>query len=111
MHNYLVNASIQILPIVTDKHPYEWVDEAIAVIQQSGIKHEVGPFATVLEGTYEEVMAVIQHVNEYLLSKGCSEWISNIQVQIRTAGDITGDEKTAKFNIGDLVVHTHQGYR
>jgi uncharacterized protein YqgV (UPF0045/DUF77 family) len=51
MHSFIVNASIQILPVVTDKHPYEWVDEAIAVIQKSGIKYSVGPFATELEGT------------------------------------------------------------
>ena len=56
MHNYIINASLQVVPIVQDKHPYEWVDEAIAIIQQSGIKYDVGPFATVLEGTYTEVM-------------------------------------------------------
>ena len=54
-------------------------------------------FATVLEGTYSEVMKVINDVNEHLLSKGCSEWISNLQLQIRSGGDITGDEKTEKF--------------
>jgi uncharacterized protein (TIGR00106 family) len=97
MHNYIVNASIQILPIVQDKHPYEWVDEAIAIIQQSGIKHEVGPFTTILEGTYAEVMRVINDVNELLYSKGCNEWISSIQIQIRSNGDITADEKTEKF--------------
>lgn len=97
MHSYIVNASLQILPIVQDRHPYEWVDEAIAIIQQSGVKYEVGAFATTLEGTYEAVMKVINDVNEYLLQKGCSEWITNIQVQIRSNGDITGDEKTSKF--------------
>jgi len=97
MHNYIINASLQIVPIVQDKHPYQWVDDAIGIIQQSGIKYEVGPFATVLEGNYEEVMKVIHHVNEFLYSKGCAEWISNIQVQIRSAGDITGEEKTEKF--------------
>lgn len=56
MHQYLVNASLQIVPIVQDKHPYLWVDEAIAVIAASGIKYEVGPFATVIEGTYDEVL-------------------------------------------------------
>ena len=66
MHSHIINASIQIVPIVLDKHPYEWVDEAIAVIQRSGIKYEVSPFATVLEGTYEEVIKVIHEVNEYL---------------------------------------------
>ena len=98
MHQYIVNASIQILPIVQDKHPYEWVDEAIAVIQQSNVKYEVGAFATTLEGKYDEVMEVINDINEYLLQKGCAEWITNIQLQIRSNSDITGDEKTAKFH-------------
>ena len=98
MHNYLVNASLQIVPMVQDRHPYEWVDEAIGIIQRSGIKHEVGPFATVLEGEYGEVLKVLMAVNEYLYQRGCAEWISNIQLQIRSNGDMTGEEKTAKFN-------------
>jgi len=97
MHNHIINASIQIVPIVLDKHPYDWVDEAIAIIQRSGIKYEVGPFATVLEGKYDEVIKVINDVDEYLYSKGCNEWISNVQIQIRSKGDITADEKTDKF--------------
>jgi uncharacterized protein YqgV (UPF0045/DUF77 family) len=100
MHNYIVNASLQIVPVVEDRHPYLWVDEAIAIIQDSGIVYDVGPFATVLEGTYEEVMKVINDVNEYLLQKGCAEWISNIQIQIKSGGDITGDSKTSKFKMG-----------
>lgn len=99
MHGYLINASIQLLPVVQDRHPYEWVDEAIAIIQQSGIKHEVGPFATVLEGNYAEVMAVINQVNEHLVSLGCPEWISSIQLQIRSKRDMTADEKTDKFRL------------
>jgi uncharacterized protein (TIGR00106 family) len=97
MHNYIINAAIQVIPIGSDKHPYEWVEEAIVIIQQSGIKYEVGPFATVLEGTYDRVMKVIHDVNEYLYSKGCNEWINNIQIQIRSNGDITSEEKTEKF--------------
>lgn len=97
MHNFLVNASVQIVPIVLDKHPYEWVDEAIAVIQQSGIKYEVTPFATVLEGTYDEVMGLLHNINEVLYKKGCAEWISNVQLQVRSKGDVTGNEKTEKF--------------
>ncbi|HEX5154490.1 MAG TPA: thiamine-binding protein [Parafilimonas sp.] len=97
MHNYIINASIQIVPIAQDKHPYEWVDEAIAIIQRSGIKYEVGPFATVLEGSYAEVTTLIENINEYLYSRGCPEWISNIQIQIRSNSDITATEKTEKF--------------
>ena len=98
MHSYIINASIQIVPIVLDKHPYQWVDEAIAIIQQSGIKYQVTPFATILEGRYDEVMQVIHEVNEFLYKKGCAEWITNLQIQIRSAGNITGAEKLAKFS-------------
>ena len=97
MHQFIINAAIQILPVVQDRHPYEWVDEAIDVIRFSGIKYNVGPFATELEGTYEEVMKVINDVNEYLYSKHCNEWICHAQIQIRSGGDITADEKIAKF--------------
>ena len=97
MHQYTINASIQIVPIVLDKHPYQWVDEAIAIIQNSGIKYEVTPFATILEGRYDEVLMVIHEVNEFLYQKGCAEWITNVQIQIRSDRDVTGEEKTAKF--------------
>jgi uncharacterized protein (TIGR00106 family) len=97
MHNKIINASLQIVPIVQNKHPYEWVDEAIAVIQKSGVHYEVGAFATTLEGTYDEVFKVINDVNEYLLQHSCGEWIANIQVQIRCDKDITSSEKIEKF--------------
>lgn len=102
MHNYIINASIQILPIVQDRHPYEWVDEAIVIIQKSRIKHDIGPFATVLEGTYSEVMKVINNINEHLLSRDCNEWIMNVQIQLRSNRDITSKEKVEKFKINSF---------
>ena len=96
MHQHIINASIQLVPIVQDRHPYEWVDEAIEVIKSSGIKCEVGPFATVVEGKYDEVMEVIHQINEHLQKRNCSEWITSVQIQIRSNGDITADEKTEK---------------
>ncbi len=73
------------------------MDEAIAIIQQSNIKYEVGPFATVVEGTYDEVLTVINSINNHLQQQGCDEWILNVQLQIRANEAITADEKTAKF--------------
>lgn len=96
MHSYIVSASIQLVPLAQDRHPYEWVDEAIEVIKQSGIQYEVGPFATVVEGRYSEVMNVINLINEFLYEKNCTEWISNVQIQIRSKTDITSLEKVQK---------------
>ena len=98
MHDYIVNVSIQLIPIVQDRHPYDWVDEAIDVIKQSGLSYEVGPFATVIEGTYNNVMKVINDINEHLYQRQCTEWITSVQIQIRSNEDITGDIKTAKHN-------------
>jgi uncharacterized protein YqgV (UPF0045/DUF77 family) len=51
----------------------------------------------VVEGTYGEVLKVINNINDYLQQQGCAEWILTAQIQIRAFGDITDDEKTAKF--------------
>lgn len=96
MHDHIINASLQILPVATEKHPYEWVDEVIEVIKQNEIRCEVGPFATVVEGNYSRVMKVIDDINEYLYRHHCNEWILSVQIQIRGDADITGEEKTAK---------------
>lgn len=102
MHSFIINASIQILPLAQDRHPYLWVDEAIAIIEASGVKYEVGAFATVLEGTHDAVMQVIKDIQEHLYQKGCAEWIINVQMQVRSSGDITGDEKTANYQLVNL---------
>ena len=96
MHTYLVNASIQLLPVHTEKHPYVWVDEVIELIKASKLQCEVGAFATVVEGRYEDVMKLIHSINEYLLTQHCNEWILTTQLQMRCDADITALEKTEK---------------
>lgn len=98
MHQYIVNGTIQILPLAQDKHPYAWVDDAIEIIIASGIKYEVRPFATELEGTYNQILSVFNAVNEHLLKLSCHEWICNLQIQIRANSDMTAEEKTAKYH-------------
>jgi len=97
-HNYIVSASIQILPIGTHQHPYVWVDAAIEIIQKSGISHRVQAFDTVMEGTYPEIMAVIDQINQQLCYAGCEEWITHLQIQIRSNASITSAEKLEKYN-------------
>ena len=97
MHQYIVSASIQILPIGTHMQPYAWVDEAITIIKKSGISHRVQAFDTVLEGNYAEVMAVIDQINQHLCNAGCEEWIAHLQIQIRGKDSITAAEKLKNY--------------
>lgn len=97
MHQYLINAALQLVPVVTVNHPYDWVDEVIEIIKHSGVKYEVGAFNTVVEGTYQEILNLVNDINQHLYQKECVEWILNIQIQIRAFGDMTATEKTEKF--------------
>lgn len=94
MHNFQVNASLQVLPIIQNKHPYKWIDETIEIIKKSGLKFEIGAFATVIEGQYNQVINVVNSINEYLYTKRCHEWIMTVQFQIRANDNITIAEKT-----------------
>lgn len=44
----IMNVSVQVLPLVDNAYPI--VDKAIEVIKASGVKYEVGPLETTLEG-------------------------------------------------------------
>jgi uncharacterized protein YqgV (UPF0045/DUF77 family) len=93
---HTINAAIQLIPVYTKEHPYEWVDKAIALIEKSGLVYEVGPFNTSVEGSYEAVKKLLDEINAYLNEAGCPEWILNVQYQFRSGADVTADEKTGK---------------
>ncbi|MBN1190868.1 MAG: thiamine-binding protein [Dehalococcoidales bacterium] len=44
----IMNVGVQVLPLTEDVYPV--VDKAISVIRASGVKYEVGPLETTLEG-------------------------------------------------------------
>lgn len=96
MHNNIINASLQLIPVATEAHPYEWVDKIIELIKKSGLNCEVGPFSTSVEGDYISVMNLINQINEYLFENKCNEWILSIQIQIRANNDVLSSEKTTK---------------
>jgi uncharacterized protein (TIGR00106 family) len=96
MKNY-VNIAIQVLPKSKEKHSYEIVDEAIKVIHNSGIKYQVCPFETVMEGPYDEIMKVVEEVQQTCLNKGAEELIVNIKIQNRKDSKVTIEEKMKKY--------------
>jgi len=96
-HPYIVSAAIQLVPVQAGtKHPYEWIDEVIEIIKSAGLSYQVGPFSTSIDADYKSVTDVIDKINQYLLSKNCLEWLLNVQIQVRSGGDITAAEKVDK---------------
>lgn len=93
-----INLALQIIPSVPSEQVYPIVDEAIAVIRDSGVKYRVCPFETVMEGTYEELMEVVRKTQEVCFKAGASQLLVYIKMQIRRDGDVTIEEKTGKYD-------------
>lgn len=97
-HSYIISASLQLVPIVSGiKHPYVWIDDVIGIIQDSGIRYEVGPFSTSVEADYKSVMQLIDKINNFLAAQKCPEWVLQVQLQLRAEADMTSDEKTVQY--------------
>ena len=96
--NHLVNISLQILPTSKEKAPYDIVDQAISIIDKSGLKYKVCPFETVMEGPYDKIMEVIKEVHKACLNYGADSIFANVKMQINKYIDVTIEDKIGKYN-------------
>jgi uncharacterized protein (TIGR00106 family) len=92
----VVNVGFQVLPKVKDGNSYAIVDKAIEVVQASGVKYEVGPMETVMEGQYDQLLEIVKRAQEACIEAGASEVMTFIKVHYRPEG-VTIDEKIAKY--------------
>ena len=98
MHQHTINLALQILPQVASDQVYAVVDEAIAVIQASGVKYRVCPFETVMEGTYEQLMDIVQRTQEVCFKAGAGQLLVYIKIQSNQHGDVSIEDKTGKYD-------------
>lgn len=98
MHNHIINLALQILPQVASDKVYAVVDEAIAVIHNSGVKYRVCPFETVMEGTYDQLMEVVKQAQEVCFKAGAGQVLVFIKIQNNSTGDVSIEDKTGKYD-------------
>ncbi len=95
MANALI--SIQIIPKTKNgENVIPYVDEAIKVIQDAGVKHEVHPLETTMEGEFSELMEVIRKMNDRMIEIGSSNVISQVKILYQPEG-ITMSQLTEKY--------------
>jgi len=95
--DHKINLALQIIPKSDKQDLYTLVDKAIQVIQKSGLKYEVCPFETVMEGGYEEILDVVRNAQSACFEAGAEELLVNIKMQVRRDGDVRIEEKTGKY--------------
>lgn len=93
MTEHNITLGIQIVPLRTEKHAYDLIDEAISVIQSSGVKHQITPFETVMEGKYDLLMDIAQKAQQAVLDAGADECLIYYRIHLRQSGDVNFEEK------------------
>ena len=92
--------AIQVLPKAdNDKELCRMVDEVIAYIAGTGLRYEVGPFETTIEGdSYDELMDIVKECQHVAVRAGAEKVSAYIKVVYRPDGDILSiDQKIGKY--------------
>ena len=92
-----INMALQVLPQAEGKESYDLVDSAIMVIEKSGLKYKVCPFETVIEGNFDELMALVKQVHEILEKNGTQKLMTYIKIQTVFQSDVTIEDKMHKY--------------
>ena len=90
-----VNVDVQVLPL-TSEDVYPIVDRAIAVIQESGLRHEVGPLGTTLEGELDACMEVAKAAHRACFVDGVERVVTIVKIG-EAVGGTSIDEKVGKY--------------
>ncbi|HIQ05906.1 MAG TPA: thiamine-binding protein [Anaerolineae bacterium] len=89
-----VNVAVEVLPFCDD--PYPVVDRAIAVIQKSGVKHEVEPMETVMEGDLDTLLEVAKQAHRAAFVEGVDTVVTFIKIHESRRG-VSMEAKVAKY--------------
>ena len=91
----IVNMDIQVLPL-TSEDVYPIVDRAIAVIQESGLRYEVGALGTTLEGDLDACMEVAKEAHRACFVDGVERVVTIVKIG-EAVGGSSIDEKVDKY--------------
>jgi uncharacterized protein (TIGR00106 family) len=91
----MMNVGVQVLPLVEDVFPI--VDKAIEAIQASGVKYEVGPLETTLEGDdLDQLIEVAKAAHRACFKAGARKVVTIIKIAESVEGT-TIEEKVGKY--------------
>lgn len=95
MANALV--SIQILPkTMNGEDVIPYVDQAIKVIHDSGVKYQVSPLETTMEGDLDQLLDVVKKMQLEMIAYGSPSVLSQIKILYAPSG-ASMDRLTEKY--------------
>jgi len=98
MEEKMINLALQVLPQAEGKNSYDLVDVAIKLIEESGLTYQVCPFETVIEGKFDELMALVKQIHQELEKNGTEKLMTYMKLQTVFQQDVTIQDKMHKYN-------------
>jgi uncharacterized protein (TIGR00106 family) len=94
-------AEFSIVPIGKGESLSGFVAECIKIVKESGVKYQLTPMCTILEGEYDEVMDVIKKCHMKIMSM-CDRALTSIKIDDRKGRKdaMTEKVKSVKEKIG-----------
>jgi uncharacterized protein (TIGR00106 family) len=72
------------------------VDKVIEYIDSCGVKYEVGPMETTMEGDLDKLLEIVKKAQDICVEEGAARVISIIKIDYKKEG-VTMEEKTYKY--------------
>ena len=91
----MTSVAIQVLPEAeNDQELCRMVDEVIAYIASTGLRYEVGPFETTIEGEdYDQLMDIVKECQKVAVNAGAKSVSAYVKVVYKPEGDVLTIEK------------------
>ena len=85
-------AEFSVTPIGVGVSVRDYVVRAVQVVHDSGLRYDVNPMGTVVEGSWDDVMAVIKRCHDELLST-CERLSLAIKIDSRRGPSLPMEDK------------------
>lgn len=95
-HASTVNVGLQVLPVVDEEQVYPVVDKVIEMIAASGVRYEVGPMETTMEGDLDTLLDLVKKAQHLCIELGAGGVMSIVKIHYKPKG-VTIDEKVGKY--------------
>ena len=72
------------------------IDKVIAIVKKSGVKYEVGPMETTMEGDLDTLFDIVREAQDVAIKAGATQVFTNVKILYNPKGVMTIDEKVTK---------------
>lgn len=89
--------AIQVVPFTKAGPNNTLIDKAIDAIRKSGVKHQVGPCETVMEGTGDQLNKALEDAQQACFDAGADELMVNVKIERSRDRDMTIERAIGKY--------------